>query len=241
MMKLNNSSLKPLYIQVMDAIKKNINDGSYAIGAQLPAEPELCEMFGVSRITTRRAIMEMVEEGILQKLHGKGTFVTNNKLKRELIAVNGFTDFLLESGKNPQTRILSKKVIKASKRQSEALAVDRDAPLYEFIRLHLVGDEPIHLENSYYSLEKFPDLDQHVQESTSTYRILKEVYGIQAVRNIKSLNVSSPTTEEASLLNCTQDTPLFDLEKIAYDQDGIPIHYTVSLLPTNKVSFSITS
>lgn len=240
-MKLNNASVKPLYIQVMDAIKKNINEGFYRIGAQLPPEPELCAMFGVSRITTRRAIAELVDEGILQKLHGKGTFVTNNKLKRELIAVNGFTDFLLESGKNPQTRILSKKITAATKRQAEALAVDRGASLFELIRIHLAGEEPIHLENSYYALSRFPELDKHVQNSTSTYRILKDVFGVQAARNTKTLNVSSATAEQASLLNCTQDTPLYHLEKTAYDQEGVPIHYTVSLLPTTKVSFTINS
>ncbi|UFJ39937.1 GntR family transcriptional regulator [Brevibacillus humidisoli] len=134
-MKLNKTSLKPLYEQLMDAIKKDINEGVYSIGAQLPAETELCEKYGVSRITTRRAITELVEQGILRKLHGKGTFVTSNKLKRELIAVNGFTEFLLQSGKDPHIRILSKKVVPASWRQAEVYLASRKCTAWQ-LKMH---------------------------------------------------------------------------------------------------------
>lgn len=240
-MKLNKVSPKPLYEQLMDVIKRDIQEGIYSIGAQLPTEPELCEKYGVSRITTRRAITELVDQGILQKLHGKGTFVTNNKLKRELVAVNGFTEFLLQSGKTPQTRILSKKKAVATWRQAEALRVELEEPLLELRRLHLIQDEPIHYETSYYSQKRFPDLDQHIGDSHSTYRIIKEIYGVQAVSNIKTINIVSATAEQARLLNCTQDIPLFEVEKVAFDQDGVPIHFSLSLLPSNKVSFTITS
>jgi len=239
-MKLNKTSLKALYEQMMDDIKKDINEGVYSIGEQLPPETELCEKYGVSRITTRRAITELVEQGILQKFHGKGTFVTNNKLKRELIAANGFTEFLLQSGKEPHIRVLSKKIVPATARQSEIILVERQDPLLELKRLHLIKDEPIHYETSYYSLKRFPDLDKHIGESHSTYRVLKEEYGIQAVRNTKTINFASATDEQAKLLRCTQDIPLFEVEKIAYDQNGVPIHFSLSLLPSNKVSFTIT-
>ncbi|WP_134702793.1 UTRA domain-containing protein [Ammoniphilus sp. YIM 78166] len=238
-MKLDKLSLKPLYEQLMDAIKTDIQEGIYSMGAQLPPEPELCEKYGVSRITTRRAITELVEQGILQKLHGKGTFVTNNKLKRELIAVDGFTDFLLQSGKNPQSHILSKKIVAASWRQAEALLVERDTPLVELRRLHLIKDEPIHYETSYYSLDRFPGFDQHLETTSSTYRILKDIYGVQAVRNKKTINFVSATVEQAKLLHCTPDIPLFEVEKIAYDREGVPIHCSLSLLPSNKVSFTV--
>lgn len=240
-MKLSKASLKPLYEQLMDVIKKDINDGIYRIGDQLPTEVELCEKYGVSRITTRRAINELVERGTLQKLHGKGTFVTHEKLKRELIAVTGFTEFLLQSGKDPQIRILSKKIAPASWRQSEALLVDREELLLELKRLHLVNNEPIHLETSYYPLKRFPDLDKHIGETNSTYRVLKEVYHIQAVRNTKTINIVSGTAEQAKLLNCTQDIALFEVEKVAFDQHGQPIHFSLSLLPSNKVSFTVDS
>ncbi|WP_134682707.1 UTRA domain-containing protein [Brevibacillus migulae] len=240
-MKLNKTSVKPLYEQLMDEIKKDIHEGIYSIGAQLPAENELCQKYGVSRITTRRAITELVEQGILRKLHGKGTFVTNNKLKRELIAVNGFTDFLLQSGKEPHIRILSKKVVPASWRQAEALQVEREEPLFELKRLHLIKDEPIHSETSYYSLKRFPDLEKHIGESHSTYQVLKEIYQVQAVRNTKTISFVNATTEQAKFLHCTEDVPLFEVEKIAYDDNGIPIHFSLSFLPSNKVSFTIST
>ncbi|UFJ43366.1 UTRA domain-containing protein [Brevibacillus humidisoli] len=107
-------------------------------------------------------------------------------------------------------------------------------------RLHLIKDEPIHSETSYYSLRRFPDLDKHIGDSHSTYQILKEVYQIQAVRNTKTISIVNATAEQAEFLNCTQDIPLFEVEKIAFDRKSVPIHYTLSFLPSNKVSFTLT-
>lgn len=241
-MKLNNNiSANPLYVQLKEAIKRDINNGKYKIGAQLPTEAELCEMYGVSRITTRRAITELEEEGILKKQHGIGTFVTQSKIKRELFSINGFSEFLLQSGKTPRTKIISTIAIGATKWLAETLKIEDKDPVLEVRRLHLIDNEPIHLETSYYPLDRFPNLDKHLDESSSIYSILKDRYNVRAVKNDKTLNVTSPTIEQAVLLNCTQDIALYEVEKIAYSKGKVPIHYTLSFLPTSKVTFTITT
>lgn len=242
-MKLNErKSSKPLYVQLVDAIKKDINSGKHAVGSKLPSESELCEIYGVSRITIRRAITELEDQGVVRKQHGIGTFVLNqHKIKRELVAVNGFSEFLVQAGKQPATSILSKRILGATEAHAELLKVNAGDPILEIIRLHLVDNDPVHLENSYYSLLKFPNLDKFLEESSSIYNILKNRYGIQAVKNTKTLNVINPSLEQADLLNCTQDNTIYRIEKIAYDSNGMPIHYAKSYLPTDKVTFTITT
>lgn len=233
---------KPLYVQLKETIKKDIEAEKYAKDTQLPTEKELCDMYNVSRITIRRAIIELEREGVVQKQHGIGTFVTNKKkIKRDLISVAGFSEFLVQTGKQPKTKIISTEVLKASNWISEILNVPMKAPVLEIRRLHLIDNDPVHLETSYYSLRKFPDLEQHIEESNSIYSILKERYSTKAVKNHKTLAAVFPTLEQAKLLQLTQDNIVFEVEKWAYDQKGEIIHFAKSYLPADKVSFTITN
>jgi GntR family transcriptional regulator, frlABCD operon transcriptional regulator len=234
--------IKPLYVQLIETIKQDINAGKYPIGIRLPTEKEMCDMYNVSRITIRRAIIELEREGIVQKQHGIGTFVNNNKkIKRDLVSVTGFSEFLVQTGKLPNTKIISTEILKASNWLAEILNIEIDQPILEIRRLHLIDDEPIHLETSYYSLIKFPYLDQHLKECHSIYSILKERYSTKAVKNHKTLTAVFPSLEQAKLLELTQDNITLEVEKWAYDEKGEVIHFTKSYLPADKVSFTITN
>lgn len=114
-MKLNISSEKPLYLQLKEHIKSEINMERYMPGQKLSTETELCEEYGVSRITARRAITDLVEEGVLIKKQGKGTFVREVKHKRELISVGSFSELTSSSGNEPNTKILSINIIDLGK------------------------------------------------------------------------------------------------------------------------------
>ncbi len=97
---LNNGSSKPLYIQLKQILTDDIKKGIYSPSIKLPTESELCSKYNVSRITVRKAILDLVDEGYLVRQQGKGTFVKSPKLKRELIAVNGYSEFMESTGKN---------------------------------------------------------------------------------------------------------------------------------------------
>ncbi|WP_242771302.1 GntR family transcriptional regulator [Brevibacillus parabrevis] len=240
-MKLNNASHKPLYLQLKEVIKEDINRGVYKSGQQLPPEGELCEMYGVSRITTRRAITELVEAGILQRQQGKGTFVTATKLKRELIAVNGFSEFLTQTGQLPQPQIISTALIEADKAIASPLQIAVGTPILQLKRLHYVNDAPLVWETVYYPLTRFPQLEKYIAESISTYQVLKKYYQVEPASNLKTLNVIMATQEEAELLRCSIGTPLYQIDKVAYDNTGSPFHSSSSLIPTDRVTFTINT
>lgn len=102
-------------------ITDDIKKGVYSPTAKLPTENELCTKYNVSRITVRKAILDLVEEGYLIRQQGKGTFVKSPKLKRELIAVNGYSEFMESTGKKPKHHVLSHDIIPASKPIAEKL------------------------------------------------------------------------------------------------------------------------
>ena len=102
--KLNSDASSPLYLQLMQKIKNSISTGELKTGSRIQPEQELCSLYGVSRITVRKAITELEKEGILEKKQGKGTFVTVPAIHRKLHAVNSFHDTCRMNGKKPSTR-----------------------------------------------------------------------------------------------------------------------------------------
>lgn len=239
-MKLNNASEKPLYYQLKQIIKEEISRGKYLPGEQLPPEATLCETYGVSRITARRAISDLVEEGILTRQQGKGTFVKEVKVKRELISVGGFSEITTASGKKPSSQILSNTIVQADDYLTSIFHIQSGDPVLKLHRLLYIDNDPFIIETSYYPLERLPGLEQHIGESTSTYAILKNRYNIDITRSEKTLDIVFATNYEAELFKCDASTPLYAIEKLAFDQENRPIHMSQSLFLTTKVKFTLS-
>lgn len=238
-MKLNNMSEKPLYFQLKQIIKEDIARGKYKAGEQLPPEAELCEIYGLSRITARRAIADLVEEGILHRQRGKGTFVREMKVARELISVGSFFDITTASGKTPSSQILSSAVIPADEKMAAVFEMEVGEPVLDLHRLLYIDNEPFIIENSQYPLKHLPDLEKHISEAASTYNILKKRYNVELVRSQKTLEVVFASEREAGLFQCDRGAPLFAIEKKSFDKDNRPLHVSNSLYLTSKVMFTI--
>ena len=242
-MKLNNSISTPLYDQLKQIIKDSILQGIYKQGERLPNEAELCEIYGVSRITVRRAIQELTEEGLLERKQGKGTFVMRTKLARELVSVDGFTDFNKQLRKSPSKRILVCEEIKASPEIAESLRIAINAPVLRLVRLMFMDDYPFTLDETHYSLERFPDLASHFLENISTYDVLKNIYNVNMNSSSahKIITVVPATSLEAEYLDCDIGDTVFNIDKIIYDESKIPIHTSNFKTRTELIALTITT
>lgn len=238
-MKLNNVSDKPLYLQLKQIILDDIESGKYKAGEKLPPENDLCEQYGVSRITARRAIMDLVEEGRLHRKQGKGTFVKDWKVKREIISVGGFSELTTASGKLPSSQILSTSLVEADDKLAEVFSAASDKQCLRLHRLLYIDNEPFIIETSYFPLAYFPNLEMHISESSSTYSILKNRYNVEITSSDKLLDVVFASNEAVELFRCDVGMPLYAIERTSYDQANRPVHYSYSLLMTSKVKFII--
>ncbi|MEF3331399.1 UTRA domain-containing protein [Oceanobacillus oncorhynchi] len=238
-MKLNISSEKPLYLQLKEHIKSEINMERYMPGQKLSTETELCEEYGVSRITARRAITDLVEEGVLIKKQGKGTFVREVKHKRELISVGSFSELTSSSGNEPNTKILSINIIDLGENENN-FPVSKNSKILELRRLLFIDNVPFIMETSHYPLELLPGLEEKISSTTSTYKTLKEEYGVEVVSSDKIVNVGYATMEEAERLQCDIGATLFNVEKISSDQNNRHIHFSKSLMIADRVTFTLS-
>ncbi|QBD83467.1 transcriptional regulator PhoB [Ktedonosporobacter rubrisoli] len=238
-MNLKSASMAPLYVQVRQLLKEDIMQGRYKPEEQLPTEAELCDMYQVSRITIRKAIADLVNDGTLTRKQGKGTFVTSKKIRNELLSISGFSEFSAELGKKPGSRIISSSIVEADEILAQALRGSIGDALLRLVRLLYVDERPLFLDIAHYPLARYPGLEQRIGEIQSTYNFLHEQYGIEIASNEKVIDVIFARKEEAQLLECEPGATLFKIEKIAYDVVDVPVHTSTLFCETNKVSLSV--
>jgi GntR family frlABCD operon transcriptional regulator len=238
-MSLNPSTPQPLYMQVRQMLKNDIQNGEYKPDEQIPTEAELCEIYNVSRITIRKAIEELVKEGALTRIPRRGTFVTSKKFHNELLSVSGFSEFSHQLGMIPNSRILRSEVIPAPEDVAKHLLVDEGSPVLVLERLMYVNDRPLFYDIAHYSLIRFPDLEKKIATDESTYKVLSEVYHTEIVSNDKIIDVIGATNDYAKLLECDLGANLFRILKIAFNANDEPVHLSTFMCETSKVNLTV--
>lgn len=225
-MKLEEGGLTPLYQQVMEDLKDDIERGKYPAGCRIPSEAELSQMYSVSRITVRRAVSELAAEGYLSKKQGKGTFVNRRKLIRKIYQkseIQSFTETCAEDGRVAGAKVLGVEVVKAREGEREFLGLGESAELVHVKRLRTADGVPIMLENNFYPLEGFEFLLEADLSDTSIFDYVQRRTGrVPRGDDLCTLEVVRASPEEASALKVAVGEPLF-YEKIDFtDQDGRP-------------------
>jgi GntR family transcriptional regulator len=236
--KLNRNSSKPLYLQIYEELCDLLHTGAFKQGDRFPTELELVERYSVARITVRRAIAEMVQEGRLVRQAGKGTFVAAHKIERQLVDVSSFTERIRALGSQPSSQVIEVKTTPATARLARELEINIEAPVFTLVRLRFSDDAPVAIETSYLSLRRCPGLENHDLSQVSLYRVLREEYGLYPVSSEKTLELASAHPWEAQYLNIQTGAPLF-LLRARVMNDSEPIEYVKILLRGDRFRFKI--
>src|SRR5512138_350794 len=156
--KIDAASKLPLYDQIERNLRDLIINGQLQPGQMVPSEWDLSDLYGVSRLTVRRALDELVRQNWLERKHGVGTFVRQPAIASISDSKLSFTEQMHAIGRRPSSRIVEKRVVAATTKIARALRIQEGASLFEIIRVRLADDIPILLETSCLSLERFPAL-----------------------------------------------------------------------------------
>jgi len=196
-------------------------------------------MYGVSRITARRAVSDLVDEGVLYRKQGKGTFVTGNKVETELISITGMSKWGQEIGRKHSTRVLSTGFVEADAKTAGVLNVAVGEKLFRLERLFYVEEAALILETAHYPIDKFPGFDSLIGESVSTHEILGERYNAVPTSHERVINVVLARPHEAELLNTHTGDTLYEMYEVVYDQNESPIHTSMMYLATDRVTLKL--
>ncbi len=233
---LEKRSQSPLYQQLMSRLKNDILAGVYTAGARIPSEQVLCDTYGVSRVTVRKAMLDLVQEGLLVRRQGKGTFVARERIQRDLQQITSFTDACREMGHQPGARLISAEWSPATAEDVEKLGVSEDSRVVEMIRLRLCDEEPVMLE-----INRFPAryaflLDE--EEVRSLYAVLLS-HGVKPASAVHDISLGHATPLVSRHLGCGQGDALLLLDETVMDQHGEPLHLSRQWIRGDKYTFRI--
>src|SRR5215831_6295741 len=141
----------PRYYQLKEIMREKINTGEWKPGDLIPSERERGEQYGISRMTARQAITELVNEGLFYREQGKGTFVSRHKITQQLINLTGFTEDMKARGQRPGSRVISAQMLQADEVLAERLHLKPGQVVFRLQRLRLADHEPLAIEISHLS------------------------------------------------------------------------------------------
>ena len=214
---IDRQSPIPMYYQIMNQLREKISAGEYTVDSALPPERELVESYQVSRMTIRQAILELVNEGILVRRRGIGTFVAPPKLEQPLNSLTSFTEDMAQRGMKAGSRIVSFKEIVPDPGVRKTLGLSAEDKVYECVRLRLADEEPMALETTSLVASLCPGLEAEVVENQSLYKVLTERWGIQLDYATQSLEPILAPPYEATLLHVAPGSPLLLIHRVTYE------------------------
>lgn len=236
---LEQNSSVPLYEQLKDLIARDIRSGRYGEGYRMPSEMEIENEYKVSRITVRRAISELCEEGLLVKKQGKGTFVVGKEFNADMGRLSGFHEYMEEQGRNVGICMLERSIVRLVPSLAKEMELAEDDDVFHMRRIMSTDGVPIMVDSCYIPLKLFPGIAEKFHDNDSVFRILRNDYGVEMGKYKKVLKVRKASKEVASYLDCSVGDPVFDMFKLTYDRAGVPVHLSISLVKGEGTSYKI--
>ncbi|WP_269504383.1 GntR family transcriptional regulator [Burkholderia sp. IMCC1007] len=218
-------SAAPLYVQIKDTLRARILDGTYAPHSRMPSEHELCAMFDVSRITVRQALGDLQKEGLLFKLHGKGTFVSKPKAFQNVTSLQGFAEAMSSMGYEIVNQLRSFRTVKADRHLAAKLNVPEGAPLVEIQRVRLLNREPVSLEQTWVPEALGKRLAGADLATRDIFLILENDCGIPLGHADVSIDAILADDEIVDALRVEESSPVLRIERLTHDASGTPIDY----------------
>ncbi|MBN2051084.1 MAG: GntR family transcriptional regulator [Spirochaetales bacterium] len=247
---IKESSGIPLYFQLKQIVQDKILSGEFAPDEKIPPEAQLCNEYGVSRITVRKAIDLLVKDNMLYTKQGVGTFVSPHKLIRELTKIYSFSDDMIKLGFQPSSRAIEFGIETAAPEDAKILRLPSDdLCVYRIIRIRMADNEPIMIENTLVPHYLCGDLQQFDIEKDSLYRILSDSFQLTPYEADETYEAAMIQPEEADLLKCKRNLAVFHIHRVGYLADGRVFELTKSTgrgdllqfklhLATNEANFS---
>lgn len=231
--------LVPLYAQVKQRLAERISAGDLAEGDFLPPEHDLCAEMGVSRITLRRAVKELSDDGILIRQQGRGTVVARTKIRQTLVSLSGFSEAFEKDGYRVDHDVLSADLDLSDSIAETALGITRTGRLARFLRLISVEGRPFTLETLFLNQERHAALLAPIGAGESFFQALRNNGGPMPATAERLINVGFASAEERNRLEVGPSQPVYHIEKTVLDACEQPIAFSRLVTPTHLITYSL--
>ncbi|CAK8054844.1 GntR family transcriptional regulator [Eupransor demetentiae] len=222
-----------IYVSVQADIKQKIYQGKYQ-DLKLPDERSLALEYDVSRSSIKRALNVLVQQGIIFKKRGSGTFVNPLYLKNQAIFQQegsnlGVSDSFRINGEAPSIKLLDFKVVPATPEQQQALFLNEGDFVYEIKRLRSIKDQPFMIESGYVPISLLPGLNRDIV-AKSIYEYVEQKKSRSVTKSFMTIMAEPSTPDDQKLLHLKPTEPVGIMEGIFFMDDGTPLEYSTMRL-----------
>ena len=237
---VDKSSQIPLYTQLADIIKEMINNKELQEGHYLMSERDICKIQNISRMTVNKAIISLVNEGILERRQGKGTFVSYKKQNLTYAKMQGFTEIAQNKKLNVKNKILKFELKIPSNKVKEYLQLeDIDSLVFQIERIRFIDDEPTILEKIYIPEYMCPSLSEYLVSNNSIYKLYREKYLHKTQIAKQVINPIILNKSQSKTLNVDSNTLSLKIDRVVFTDKDEVLEYTSSLFITDKHQYEI--
>lgn len=222
----------PLYLQLARNLRDHIESGGISPGNALPSERDLSEMAGISRVTVRKAIGQLIDEGVLFRKQGSGTFVAR-RIETPASALSSFTHDAISRGEDPGVIWMMKSYAQPTEEEAAALAIAQSSRVARLGRVRLSGGEPLAIEHAVVPADCLPDLSGI---GDSLYEAMDQT-GCRPTSGTQRVRASLATPTEAGLLSVRQNSEVLRIERLARMPGGRAVEFTRSVYRGDRYDF----
>lgn len=222
----------PMYMQLASGLRQQIIDGDISAGEALPSERDLCEIMGASRVTVRKAIELLIDEGLLSRRQGSGTYVAP-RIQAQGSYLSSFSEDAEARGETTNTIWMMKVVAIGSEEEIRRLELHEGAKVARLSRVRMAGGEPLAIENAVIPMEMLTDIGKL---ENSLYQALAE-FGNRPVTGQQNIRAALAGPTEASLLSIPERTEILRIERLTRRADGRPVELTRSAYRGDRYEF----
>jgi GntR family transcriptional regulator len=236
-MMFNTNTFIPLYYQLKQHIESQIRSGTWQPGDQVPSEAVLGAKFHISRTTVRQALGELVNQGMLTRVQGKGTFVAHPRIRQRLTRLTGFTEDFQARGIKPSSQLLRQGKEPADSRVASALQITEGTSVIVLERLRLADDLPMAVEISHLPDHLFPSFNAEEFPDGSLYTYLAEKFNTIPTTAHQDMEAIACAQPQARILGLSKGSPVLHIYRTTFDHFGGPFEQVESFYRGDRYVF----
>ena len=223
---ISKAAPEPIYLQIKKIIQQRIDSGEWRVGQKLPSENDLVAALQVSRMTINRALRELTQEGLINRVHGLGSFVAELPRHASLIELQDIALEIVQNGKQHRSQLLQQETLPANEWVAAKMGIATGSPLFYLRAIHFQDEQPIQLESRYVNPEMMPEfIHQDFTRLTTTAYLLKQFKPDEMEHRVRAIVPDQPTRK---LLQMEANQPCLELVRRTWKDQRVVTAVTLT-------------
>lgn len=231
----------PRHKQISEWLERQIEEGNYEIDEKLPSENELCKKFDVSRVTVRKALQTLENEGLIYRSQGLGSFVCDDRTRQSFIQLTDFEEDMNRAGLQPSSKVIQLKTEKVTDRIAGILNLDPNSTVVRLDRLRLGDKQPIAFDITWLPMFYGQLIESYGLKDETIYDILEKDFDIPVEKGHFRIEAENASTEIASHLDVSDGTALLLIDRLSLTVGDKPIYYQKRYYRSDRIVYELTA